>query len=84
MKKIKRTFSLFAVIFLCISVLVLPASAATAAQDHLDVVFTTDKTGYEEDDDISVSLSVTNTGDKAINNVSLQNLLPDGYQNTDA
>lgn len=75
--------SVFAVVCSCVCALVLPASAANATQDHLDVVFTTDQSSYGETDDITVYLQVTNTGKETVGNISLQNLIPDGYQLVD-
>ena len=54
-------------------------SAASTEQDGLEVSLTTDKSEYSQDDPITATLSVTNTNDAAVSNVSLENMIPEGY-----
>lgn len=63
----------------CMAFLFLPAaSAATGQQDGLQVSLTADKASYGADDDILVTVSVTNLNSIQVFNGSLQLLLPSG------
>lgn len=83
MKRLRKCAAALAVMALCICTTATAAQAATAVQDNLEVTFTTDQSAYSQDEDISVNLTVTNTGDVTVTNVSLENLIPDGYQLAD-
>ncbi|MFQ9889913.1 MAG: hypothetical protein ACLRWM_05820 [Streptococcus sp.] len=44
---------------------------------------TTDKEKYSKSEEIAATLTVTNTNDTAVSNVSLENLIPEGYKLAD-
>lgn len=67
----------------CVCMLATPAYAESVSQDGLEVTLTTDKTDYTASDDIVAVLKVKNTNDAAVENVSLETLIPDGYKLSD-
>lgn len=83
MKTIKKVSAFILMVALCMSVMVKPAFAASTSQDGLEVTLTTDKDTYEKGDQITATLVVKNTNDFAISNVSLENMIPDGYKLAD-
>ncbi|MGN0298620.1 MAG: cellulase family glycosylhydrolase, partial [Lachnospiraceae bacterium] len=52
----------------------------TVTQDGIQVTLTTDKKEYSQGEKITVSFTVTNTNDFDITNISLEALIPVGYQ----
>ncbi len=80
MKMLKKISVFFIMAVLCISVIQLPVLAASTSKDGLEITLTTDKEKYEKGEKIESTLTVTNTNDIAVNNVSLENLIPDGYK----
>lgn len=76
MKKIK--VFLFAMMF-CFSMMTMSAFGMTLSVDGLEVSLTTDKDSYSKGDVIAVTLSATNTNSVAVENVSLESVMPDGY-----
>ena len=84
MKK-KRGIQSFLVLLIAIICMVVPFSveAATQTQDGLTVSLTTDKENYAQDEDIQVILSVTNEGNDPVSNISLENIIPEGYKISD-
>lgn len=84
MKK-KRGIQSFLVLLMAIICMVVPFSveAATQTQDGLTVSLTTDKENYAQDEDIQVILSVTNEGNDPVSNISLENIIPEGYDISD-
>lgn len=79
--KLLRKFSSF-LILLCmlLSVFSIQTFAETSTQDGLEVTLTTDRNEYNKDEQIVVNLTVKNTNEIAVTNVSLKNLIPEGYQ----
>lgn len=71
---------LAALLCACMALLLFPAaaSAATGQQDGLQVSLTADKASYGADDDVLVTVSVTNLNSIQVFNGSLQLLLPSG------
>ena len=55
------------------------AFAASSSQDGLEVTLTTDKESYSQSEQIVATLTVTNTNEAEISNVSLENVIPEGY-----
>lgn len=49
--------------------------AASDSQDGFEVTLTTDKEEYSKGEEIAATLTVTNTNDTAVSNVSLENLI---------
>lgn len=79
MKRVKKTLAFLLAMVLCLSMMTMNVSAASTEQDGLEVSLTTDKSEYSQDDPITATLSVTNTNDAAVSNVSLENMIPEGY-----
>lgn len=79
MKTMKKVSAFLLMVVLCMSVMVMPAFAASTSQDGLEVTLTTDKETYEKGEQIEATLTVTNTNDFAVNNVSLESVIPEGY-----
>lgn len=75
----KKSLAVLLVILLCVGILVVPAYAAKASQDGLEVTLTTNKDVYNQGEAIVATLKVRNTNDAAVSNVSLENLIPEGY-----
>ena len=75
----KRT----AIILALLTVVVLfsiTAHAAEITQDGIEIDLATDKAVYSADESITATLTITNTNDFAVTNVSLQSFTPEGYQ----
>ena len=79
MKKTKEILAFLMTFMLCVSMLVMPVSAASANQDGIEVSLMTDKEAYSQSEQIKATLTVTNTNDIAVNNVRLKNVVPNGY-----
>lgn len=79
MKKAKKTLALLFAMVLCIGMMTMNVSAASTEQDGLQVSLTTDKSEYSQGDPITATLAVTNTNDVAVSNVSMENMIPEGY-----
>ncbi len=79
MRDLKKILVCLMTMVMCIGILTLPAFAAPVSQDGLEITLTTDKESYGKNDDIIVTLTVTNTNDEAVSNVSLEQVIPDGY-----
>lgn len=80
MKTMKKISAFLLMVVLCISVMVMPVYAASTSQDGLEVTLTTDKETYDKGEQIEATLTVTNTNDFVVSNVSLENMIPDGYK----
>lgn len=80
MKMIKKLSAIAVSAVMMFSIAGINAFAATTTQDGLEVTLNTDKQNYNKDDKITTTLSVKNTNDIAISNVSLENVIPDGYK----
>lgn len=80
MKTFKKCLTLImaSVLFLYLSILGI--SAATETQDGLTVTFTTDRETYESAEQMIATLVVTNNNAQPMLSVTMQQLLPDGYQ----
>lgn len=79
MRAIKKIPVFLLTMILCIGLMAMPAFAASSSQDGLEVTLTTDKESYSQSEQIVASLTVTNTNDFAVSNVSLENVIPEGY-----
>lgn len=66
-------------LILCSLCLFGSAYAAEAVQDGLHVQLTSNQTSFNAEDDITVTLKVTNSNPFAVRNVKLNNLCPAGY-----
>ena len=83
MKFYKKILSVLVVFTFILSVSSVNVFAATTTQDGLEVTFVTNKNNYNNTDDIVTTLTVKNTNDFEVTNLSLENLVPDGYKVTD-
>lgn len=79
MKTMKKVSAFLLMVVLCMSVMVMPAFAASTSQDGLEVTLTTDKETYAKGEQIEATLTVTNTNDFAVNNVALESAILEGY-----
>lgn len=78
MKKFKKMCAVFISIMMLISCLTVTSFAAeTGAQDGLKAVIQTDKESYSANEDIHITVTVTNTNTFEVKNVSIESLLPD-------
>lgn len=79
MRVIKKIPVFLLMTILCIALMAMPVLAASSSQDGLEVTLTTDKESYSQSEKIVATLMVTNTNDFAASNVSLENVIPEGY-----
>ncbi len=80
MKIMKKLFVLMTALLLCMGMTVVSAAAATITEDGVEITLTTDADLYEEGQDIVVTLTVTNTNEFAVTEVSLEHILLEGYE----
>ncbi len=81
-RKMSRLLSLVLCLCMVLSLLHLSALtvyAAEVSQDGLEVSITTDKDEYAQSEIIVATLTVTNTNDDAVSDVSLESMIPEGY-----
>ena len=57
--------------------------AATTTQDGLEFSLTTDKEAYVRDENIFVTVKVTNNNSVSVENIAIENLVPDNYHISD-
>lgn len=79
MKILKRVSAVLLVMVLCFGLMSMSAFAASSSQEGLDFVLTTDKEEYGENEQIVATLTVTNTNEVSVTNVSMENKIPTGY-----
>lgn len=80
MKVVKKFTTFLLMLILCISLTAIPAFAESLTQDGLEVTLITDKLEYSQSEQIVTTLTVRNTNDFSIKNVSLENAVPEGYK----
>ena len=81
---VRRRLGAFLLMFLlCVGMLSVSAFAASTSQDGLKVTLSTDKEKYSQNEKIVTTLTVENTNDTAVSDVTLENLVPDGYKLAD-
>lgn len=82
MKKITKSFAvlLFMVIALLSFSITVSATDVSEAQNGLIATITTAKDNYKSNEDIEVTFKVTNTNDFAVDNVSIEALIPNGLK----
>lgn len=83
MKKLKKISALFLAMILCIAMMAVHVSAAPVSQDGVEISLTTDKGEYGKTEKIVAALTVKNTNEFAVTNLSLENFVPDGYKLAD-
>lgn len=57
--------------------------AASTTQDGLEVSLTTDKETYSKDEKITATLSVKNTNESDVTDITMETIIPDGYEVAD-
>lgn len=79
MKKLSTLLLALSLVLCTLFALTLNTSAAsTEVQNGLEVTITTDKTDYNVNEDITVTVSVKNNNQTNAENLSIQTLLPEG------
>lgn len=79
MKKLKKLSAILVAMLVLFSAITTTAFAADVSQDGLEVSLITNKEAYEQGEQIAATLTVKNTNDFAVKNVTLESLIPDGY-----
>lgn len=83
MKAIKRTSIFLLTMLLCFGMMTGSVFAASSTQDGVEVTLSTDKKTYSQSDQIVATLTVKNTSEDRINNISLENVIPEEYKLSD-
>ena len=83
MKRAKKTLALLLATILCLSLTGMNVSAASSKQDGLEVTLETDKAQYSKNEQITATLTVTNTNDESVSNITMESLVPAGYSFAD-
>lgn len=84
MKKALKCLSVIIVMLIILFSFSITALAQTTTQDGLQVNLTTDKQSYSLNEDIQITISVTNTNDFTVKDVSIEALLPDNFELKDS
>ena len=77
---IKKILALVLSMLICLGLTTLNAHATSEKNDGLEIILNTDKEQYLKSDEISATLTVTNTNDYPINNVLLETIIPEKYE----
>lgn len=81
---VRRRLGAFLLMFLlCVGMLSVSAFAASTSQDGLKVTLSADKEKYSQNEKIVTTLTVENTNDTVVSDVTLENLVPNGYKLAD-
>ncbi len=80
MKTMRKFLAFLMTMVLCVTMLAIPAFASSLSQDGLNIALTTDKETYVKYDEIVATLTVENTNEFAVTDVSLQDFIPEGYK----
>lgn len=83
MKIALKMLAVLLITALCAGILMIPAYAADVTRDGLEVTLTTNQTTYSPDETICAVLTVKNTGTAEVTNVTLESLVPSGYEAAD-
>lgn len=84
MKKSLKCLSVILVMLITLFSFSITALAQTTEQDGLQVSLTTNKQSYSLNEDIEITVSVTNTNDFTVEDVSIEALLPDNFELKDS
>lgn len=79
MKKSLKCLSVILVMLITLFSFSITALAQTTEKDGLQVSLSTDKQNYSLNEDVTVTISVTNTNDFTVEDVSIEALLPDNF-----
>lgn len=83
MRVVQKFVQMFLLMLAYCTITAVPSMAAEHTQDGLKVVMSTDKTEYGSQDPIRVEVSVTNTNEEALTNVSVETLMPEGWKTSE-
>ncbi|MBQ9832803.1 MAG: leucine-rich repeat domain-containing protein [Clostridia bacterium] len=84
MKTKKRIFAALLSMLLCMgAVMAVPVFASALEQNGLEVTLTADKAEYTSEEKITATLTVRNNSESAVEDVSLENVVPEGYDLAD-
>ncbi|MGN1142331.1 MAG: VWA domain-containing protein [Oliverpabstia sp.] len=83
MKRLKKALAFLLAMVLCLGMTMMNVSAASSGQDGLEVTLTADKDQYRKGEKITATLTVTNTNDESVSNITMENIIPDGYSLAD-
>lgn len=79
MKQARKIPILLLAILLSIAMLTVSAYAATSSHDGVKVTLKTDKSVYQKGESITATITVKNTTNVEVTNISLEGLIPEGY-----
>lgn len=83
MRRLLKSFTVFSVIAMLLFSFCISVGAVEEthnSQDGLVASITTKKDGYQSNEDIDLTFKVTNTNDFAVENVSLEAILPENFE----
>ena len=83
MKKFKKLSIIMLAVIVLLSISTVQAFAVTSTQDGLEVTLTANKDEYSMGENIITTLTVKNISETDINNVSLENIVPEGHTLSD-
>lgn len=70
-------------VVMLITCIAIPVLGSTESKNGLEVTLETDKASYSANEEVKIFISVTNTGETALNNVTVELRLPDGIKLAD-
>lgn len=80
MKCIAKLFAVILIMTVMFSLNDIVVSAASDLQDGLECIIAADKDNYKKNENICVSVSVKNTQNTAVENLTIESFIPDGYK----
>ena len=83
MKFLKRLSAVAVSAVMMFSITSVNVFAASIIQDGLEVSLTTDKETYAKDEKITATLSVKNTNESDVTDITMETVIPNGYEVTD-
>ena len=75
----KKLWAVLLIVAFLMSLFAMPACAETIVQDGLEVTLTTDKDEYSADEKIEAEVTIKNTNDFVVTDISIEMLFPNGY-----
>lgn len=76
----RKIISVLFVAVLCFSTLTISLAATTVTQDGLEVTLSADKSSYTVGEQIIVTITLTNTNDFALTDVTIEGITSEGYE----
>lgn len=80
MKCIAKLFAVILIMTVMFSLNDIIVSAVSDLQDGLECIIAADKDNYAKNENICVSVSVKNTQNTAVENLTIESFIPDGYK----